>query len=123
MWVMVFKMRSVSGRGRESWSAERPDGGRPLPGDGEHLDFQSVEGGRPQIGNGQHIMIRRQYLGLGDNAVGEAVLSALRGHLRPRHLKPSHGLMEVALGHLPGKVARDVHVVDDEGGRKVLGLG
>lgn len=74
----------------------------------------------PLRGQGTH---RRQDLGLRDDAVGEAVLSALSRDLGPRHLEASPGLEEVGLGHCPGEVPCDVHVVDHEGGRQVLGLG
>lgn len=122
MGVAMFQVGSVRW-GREVGRPEGSDGGWPLAPCGQHLDLQSVQGGRPQAGHGEDGVICGQDLGLRDDAVGQAVLSALRGHLRPCHLEAGHGLVEVGLGHLPGKVAGDVAVLDREGGRQVLGLG
>jgi hypothetical protein len=66
---------------------------------------------------------RRQYLWLGNNAVGQTVLSALCSDLSPSHLEASHGLVEIGLGHLPRKVAGYVNILDDEWSRKVLRFG
>lgn len=119
----MFQMGSVHCRGGEVGGPEGPDGGRALPAGGQHLDFQAIQGGRPQVGHGEHVVIRRQDLGLGDDAVGQAVLSALCRDLSPSHLEPSHGLVEIGLAHLPRKAAGDVHILDDERSRKVLRFG
>lgn len=66
---------------------------------------------------------RGQDLRLRDDAVGQAVLSALRRHLRPRHLEARPGLVDAGRGHLPRKVAGDVPVLDGEGRGEVLRLG
>lgn len=66
---------------------------------------------------------RRQDLRLGDDAVGEAVLPALGGHLRPGDLETRDPLVGGHPGHPPQEAAGDVPLADGEGGRQVLRLG
>ena len=61
-------------------------------------------------------------LGLGDDAVGEAVLPALGGHFRPGDLEARDWLMGGQPGHAPQEAAGDVAVADGEGGGQILGL-
>lgn len=65
---------------------------------------------------------RRQDLGLGDDAVGEAVLAALGGDLSPGDLKTRDPLMRRHPGHAPQEAAGDVSLVDGEGGGQVFRL-
>lgn len=123
MGVVVLQVRPVCGRRWQLGGAEGPRRGRPLPRCGQHLDLQSVQGGGPQIGHREDAVLRRQDLGLRDEAVGQAVLSALGRHLRPRHLEAGHRLVEVGLGRLPREVACDVGVLDEERRGQVLRLG
>lgn len=66
---------------------------------------------------------RWQNLRLGDDAVGEAVLPALGGHLRPGDLETRDPLVGRHPGHPPQEAAGDVPLADGEGGRQVLRLG
>lgn len=68
-------------------------------------------------------MIWRQDLGLGDDAVGQAVLPAFGGDLSPGDLEACDSLMGSHPGHAPQEVAGDVSIDDGERGRQVLWLG
>lgn len=64
----------------------------------------------------------RQNLGLGDDAVGEAVLPAFGGDLSPGDLEARDPLMGSHPGHAPQEVAGDVSLVDGERRCQVLRL-
>lgn len=68
-------------------------------------------------------MVWRQDLGLGDDAVGEAVLPALCGNFCPGDLKACDSLVGQNPGNAPQEISSDVAVVDREGGCQVLRLG
>lgn len=65
----------------------------------------------------------RQDLGLGDDAVGKAVLPAFRVDFRPGDLEAGDPLVRSNPGHAPQEGARDVPFFDGEGGRQVLRFG
>lgn len=65
---------------------------------------------------------RRQDLGLGDDAVGQAVLPAFGSDLRPGDLEARDPLVGSHPGHAPQEVAGDVSVIDGERRRQVLRL-
>lgn len=63
---------------------------------------------------------RRQNLGLGDDAVGQAVLPALGGNLGPGDLEARDALVGSHPGNAPQETASDVRLVDRKGGCQVL---
>lgn len=64
-----------------------------------------------------------QNLGLGDDAVGQAVLPALGGDLGPGDLEARDPLVGGHPGNAPQETAGDVGLVDRKGGCQVLWFG
>lgn len=71
----------------------------------------------------RHRPYRGEDLGLRDDAVGEAVLSAFRRDLGPRDLEACDALVRLRSSHSPEEVACDVPLMDGEGCSQVLRLG
>lgn len=123
MWMMLLQMKSVGCKWRKVRRSEGFNCSWPFPTSRQHLNFQAVQHRRPQVGHGEYIMICWQYLWLRDDAVGQTVLPALCGHFCPSDLKPCHGLVQVCLRYLPGKMTSDVTFLNNERRRQILGFG
>lgn len=85
-----------------------------------NLHLQSVVGGRPQVGHYKQVMIRWQDLGLGDDAVGQAVLPAFSCDFSPGDLEARDSLMGSQPRDAPVEIAGDVSLIGREGSRQVL---
>lgn len=126
-WLLMMRMvlpesGSVLYHWLYIWCLEGLDSCRSLPPSCYDLHFQSVEGRRPQVGYNKHIVIWRQDLGLGYDAVGQTVLPALSVDLRPGDLEACDPLVRSHPGHAPQEAAGYVSVIHGEGGRQIFWL-